>query len=312
MAYTLKPDRSIRGEVRRLADKQLTLAIASMHAIGDPKGDQGIHEARRHVKKIRALVRLVRSSLGPASRSANKRLRRVNRLLAPVADGEAVVDTLARFDARYDHELPRRIIAAIRKGLVQRRIHIDQQARLDRVLPASLELLEAERQRVERWRPATGGFRAIKRGLRTSVREAKRAMALSLEHPTTEHYHSWRRRVKDHWFQVRLLEARCGNGLVEDERALEVLDGCLGELHNCMLLEATLTTDTLLRRQETARTLRLLRRYHLELRREAQQLGARIYRETPRQFVTRVKRAWRTAKETALAAKARTRWARAA
>jgi CHAD domain-containing protein len=312
MAYSLTPGRSIRNEVRRLADKQLTLAIRSMHAIGDPKSDQGIHEARRHVKKIRALVRLVQSRLGRASRSTNKRLRRVNRLLAPVADGEAVVDTLGRFDARYDHELPRRIIAAIRKGLVQRRIHIDQQARLDRILPASIKLLEAERQRVERWRPKIGGFRAIKRGLRTSVREARRAMALSLDQPTTEHYHYWRRRVKDHWFHVRLVEARCGNGLRGDERALEALDGCLGELHNCMLLEATLTTGTLLPRQETVRTLQLLRGYHIELRREAQQLGARIYRETPGQFVKRVKRAWRTATEIAPAEKARTRWARAA
>jgi CHAD domain-containing protein len=312
MAYTLTPGRSIRAEVRRLADKQLTLAIASMHAIGDPKGDQGIHDARRHVKKTRALVRLVESSLGRASRSANKRLRRVNRILAPVADSEAVVDTLARFDARFDHALPRRIITSIRKGLVQRRIHIDQQARHDHVLQASIGLLEAERQRVQRWRPKTSGFRALKQGLRTSVRNAKRAMARSLDHPTTEHYHHWRRRVKDHWLQVRLLEGRCGNRLVRDERGLEALDGCLGELHNVMLLDATLTTDTRVPRQDIARTLRLLRRYQTALRREAQQLGARIYRETPRQFVKRVKRAWRSAKTTAPAKTARTRWARAA
>ena len=312
MAYTLKPGRSIRNDVRRLADKQLTLAIASLQGIGAPKGDQGIQEARRRVKKIRALVRLVQSSLGRASRSANKRLRCVNRLLAPVADGASVVETLARFDARHAHALPRRLIASIRKELVQRRLHIDRQARLNPVLQASIGLLEAERQRVRRWRPETGGFRAVRRGLKTTVRQAKRAMGLSLEHPTTEHYHYWRRRVKDHWLQVRLLEARCGNGLVGDERALEALDGCLGELHNWMLLEATLTTDTLLPRQDTARTLRLLRRDQTALRRRAQQLGARVYRETPQQFVTRAKRAWRTAKQTAPATTARTRWARAA
>jgi len=39
---------------------------------------------------------------------------------------------------------------------------------------------------------------------------------------------------------------------------------------------------------------------------------ARIHRETPQQFVRRVKRAWRTAKQTAPATTARTRWARAA
>jgi hypothetical protein len=101
--------------------------------------------------------------------------------------------------------------------------------------------------------------------------------------------------VKDQWFHVRLLEGRCGGALATDEYNLEALDGYLGEHHDCVLLHAALIGDVLLPRKDAAHVLRLIRRYRGELRRGAQQLGARIYTETPRQFVDRIRRARRSA-----------------
>jgi hypothetical protein len=137
-------------------------------------------------------------------------------------------------------------------------------------------------------------------------------MTLALAHPTVDHYHAWRRRVKDHWFQTRLLDGRCGGELVAIERGLEALDGCLGEYHNCALLQHALITEALLPREDTARTLRVVRRYERELRRQAEHLGAQMYSETPRAFVARVKRLWRSAKDAPLSAPMRASWPRAA
>ena len=91
MPYVFRQGRSVESEVRRIADKQLTLAIAQMRNTGDRQSDEAVHEARRHVKKVRALLRLIRPGIGGLYRSSNKRLRKVSRLLAPIADGEAVV-----------------------------------------------------------------------------------------------------------------------------------------------------------------------------------------------------------------------------
>jgi hypothetical protein len=119
----------------------------------------------------------------------------------------------------------------------------------------------------------------------------KRAFA----EPTADRYHAWRRSVKDLWLQVRLVEGRCANRLQAVERGLAALDDDLGEIHNVVLLEQILATEALGSRADSAQCLRLLRRYQLELRREARVLGAKTLADTPRAFLRRVKRAWRRA-----------------
>jgi len=110
-----------------------------------------------------------------------------------------------------------------------------------------------------------------------------------------------------------LLEARCGDTLIRDQRRLEALDGCLGEYHNVILLEEILITESLVPRQQTADGLRLLRRYQAELRDRAASLRRRIFDETPDHFVRRLSRLWHApAAARAGGAKEGRRWRRAA
>ena len=311
MDFRLRPSRSVESEVRRIADGQLRHAIEALRGVGDREKDDSLHKARRHVKKIRALIRLLSPAL-PAYRPVNKRLRRVGRMLAPVADGVAVVDTLTRLAERYPRELPRATLTAMRKGLVRRRARVDRQAAADHVLETAASLLRAERVHTRTWRLKRHGFRAVAAGLERSARAARRAMAGAIAHPTSDSYHAWRRRTKDHWFQVRVIEGRCGDELIAWQRGLEALDGCLGEYHNCVLLEQVLMTDAMVAREQIALSIRLLRRYQHDLRREAKNLAAQVYTERPRQFVNRVRRLWRSAKDAAPHADSKPVWLRAA
>lgn len=296
MAFRLKPGEPLSKALKRIVGRQLELAATELKEVGTPKSDEKIHDARRRVKKIRAVVRLVRPSLGRTVRAVDRRLREMSRLLAPVADGQGVVQALDRLGEKYPGDLPEPVRAPIRAGLLERAARTDRKVKVDHVLQTVAFSLRAERERVVGWRLKRGGFRAIAPGLEKSFRSGRKAMRRVLTHPTPDNYHRWRRRLKHQWFHVRLLEARCGRKLIRYGRRLEALDACLGEYHDFALLRSILFGDAFVSRQETARRLRMIERYQSELRERARKMGRRIYAERPGHFVRRVRALWRLAK----------------
>ena len=292
MGFCLKQNEPVAKEIGKIVLRQFEMADTELTDIGNPSGDAAIHKARRRVKKIRALIRLVRPGLGGDFGPLNKRLRETIQLLAPIADGQGVVHALDQMADRYREDFSPPVFATIRAGLVEREARADRKAKVERVLQRARATLKAERSRVKDWDLHGGGFKTIADGLETSYRRARKAMVTTVEHPTADNYHAWRRRVKEHWFHVRLIERRCGNRLARYKHRLEVLDECLGEYHNFALLRTILSADPFVSRKETARRLRIIRRYQSELRRRATALGARLYNEKPRHFIRRVQAFW--------------------
>ena len=290
MGFRLKAGEEVSTEIRRIVLRQLDRATSELTAIGDPESDEAIHDARRRVKKIRAIIRLVRPVL--QCDGIDPHMRRVSKMLAPVADGQGVIDTLNQLIRRYRRQLPRKTAVALQSDLIARGRQIDSDAAKRNVLQLARKTLRAERDVVKRWKLRADGFRALAPGLKASVRRARVAMAQAWLHPTARRHHSWRRHVKNHWFHVRLLSERCGHRLGTYQRQLEALDGVLGEYHNLVLLHHVLVSDLNLSPDEIARCVRIVERYQHELRRNAQVLGSRIYSEKPRQFVQRVKTLW--------------------
>ena len=295
MAFRLKQGASISNEVRRIVLKQLEAAISELHSVGDPQSDDAVHDARRRVKKIRAIIRLVRPVLDKEYRTVDRDLSTVSRLLAPVADGRGIVETLKEIEHRYPASLPKRALAAARAGVLRNGARADRDAHARGILKIAAGTLRSERGRVKRWHIRGEGFGAIAPGLEESYRRARRMMLVTWSKPKPAHFHAWRRYVKDHWFHIRLLEGHCANHLVAYERRIEALDGILGEYHNVILLRDLLVTDGSLPRDESARCLRVVSRYQRVLCRHAEILGARIYTERPRRFVRRVQHLWRDA-----------------
>jgi CHAD domain-containing protein len=294
VGFRIKSGVDMSAEIRRIVLEQLDIAASELRDVGNPETEEAVHDARRRVKKIRAVIRLVRPVLDKAYRAVDADLSDVSRLLAPVADGQGVIDTLNALARRYHNDLPRRTASSIRSDLVEREKRIGSQAELEHVTERAANTLRTERSRVKRWQLTAQGFRALEPGLKESVRRARDSMIAAKLHPTTEQYQTWRRHVKNHWFHIRLIEARCGNQLMDYQRRLEALDGVLGEYHNLMLLRDVLVTDSGVSRREAARCLRVVARYQKTLRNDAQTLGMRIYSERPRRFVRRVKHMWNT------------------
>jgi hypothetical protein len=312
VAYRLKPGRPATADVQRIIDKQLKAASAALRPGARGVTAQAIHAARRRVKKALAAVRLVRPTLTISPQSWKRVLRDVNRSLAPVSDGDAVIGTLSRVSAGHPAITPA-MAAAVRRRLVRFERRIERSARIRRACRASSALLVQLTAEVRDWKFKKPGFDALAPGLKRSFRRARRAMVRAERRPNTKTYHAWRQRSKDHWLHLRLLEARCHGRLTEERRLVETLDECLGEHHNVALLADLFVTRPLASRDDTVIWLQALRDHRTALRARARDIAQRIYQERPRDFVRRVRRAWKIpADQRASNPPARTKWPQAA
>ena len=74
MGFCLKPNEPVAKEITKIVLRQFEMADTELTDIGNPSGDAAIHKARRRVKKIRALIRLVhpgaRRRIRPAQQAA--------------------------------------------------------------------------------------------------------------------------------------------------------------------------------------------------------------------------------------------------
>ncbi len=66
---------------------------------------------------------------------------------------------------------------------------------------------ESARPRVTGWPIADEGFPALRQGLKRTYKQGRNSMARAQAEPSVENFHEWRKRVKDLWYQMRLLES---------------------------------------------------------------------------------------------------------
>jgi CHAD domain-containing protein len=276
MAFRLKTGRSPRKQFARIVRKELERAADEMqqatHQI------DAVHSARKRVKKIRAILHLLRSSLGPAYRTYNGQLRTVAHQLSAPRDADAALETMRAVHAHYPRLVTRALFNTVRQGLTPK--HRGAARRLN---PTRLqrELRHAAKALPRRVRRAANPP-TIEAGITQGYSRARRAMGDVKATPEDVCFHAWRRRVKDHWYQVRLLEAVHPRVRLRIRR-LKQLEQWLGNDHNLVLLRATLLDEPSAFGDERhiAILLGCVEKYQATLRKRALRLGERLFKTKP-------------------------------
>src|SRR5262249_61758788 len=79
--------------------------------------DEAIHEARKSVKKVRAILELIEPD-GVRAAKSQKRLRTVNRILSGLRDADAMMEILAKLSSRSPRLFSEHTFARIRRRLL--------------------------------------------------------------------------------------------------------------------------------------------------------------------------------------------------
>ncbi len=277
-------------------------------------GEQTVHETRKALKRLRALLGLLRPELGRKRYTRESAaLRDCARRLAGARDAEVMVGTL---DALVQRHPPLARSAAVRTLRAQ--LHAEREAatalaiRDPRVRGEVLGELRAVRARVERWELRERGFRLLAPGLERTYREGRLGLRTAQRgaggkrrggggakrrRRHTEALHAWRKHVKDLRYVAETLD-RGGSGSSTYTRRVarraDRLGEALGEEHDLALLEDRVRERSRQfagERGTRKRLLRLIARRRRSLRKRALREGERLYRRKPRRFVRRVRHA---------------------
>jgi CHAD domain-containing protein len=294
MAYHLKLDRPVAEEVRRIAGEEIETATDQLTGKGDTNRDKAIHESRKSIKKIRAVLRLIKTELGDIYREEDTRLRNIGRKLSEFRDAGAIIETFDALKDKYRDELGRHTLDSIRRGLIVRKEQAEQTSDIARALRHIATGLRSMRKRLKTWPLATDGFAAIAPGLESTYRRGRKGMAFVCKNPRPENYHEWRKRVKYHWYHVRLLESLWTDVMQAYEKSLKEVETWLGEDHNLVVLREKVVAepDFYGGDKEIELFIDLMEEYHKELRQNALSAGERIFEERPSQFNRRMKHLW--------------------
>ncbi|HEX4566120.1 MAG TPA: CHAD domain-containing protein [Vicinamibacterales bacterium] len=293
MAFRLKVDEPVPRALRRLAAKQLKDARDRLRG-ASRASDEAIHEARKSLKKARAIVQVIDADAGRHLGGSRRALRAVNRTLSGLRDADAMLGIFERLRTRMPQLIGERTFARVRRRLaagkraarekVERR---DDWKHMDRQL-------RALRKSAGRWRQAHRGFGALERGMRDAHRRGRKALARARKRQRAEDFHEWRKAMKALWYQLRLLGGR-SRRIGRDAAALHRAEMLLGDEHNVVVLCGVLTGDRLVcRTAEDAHRVRLAGdRYQCEMRTRALQAARSVYAPKSGAYVRLIEREWK-------------------
>jgi CHAD domain-containing protein len=264
--------------------------------VGNAPDARAIHDTRKALKRLRALVRLLREELGERQyRREHAILRDAARRLAGARDAEVMVGTLDALLERHPRKLGRRPqLLELRKRLAAERAAAERATLGDRSMRGEvLRELSGMRARAEQWDlPERPGIALVERDLRRIYgdgRERKRLLARG-KGGGAHAAHAWRKRVKDLRYAAEILGQR------PLARRADKLAELLGEEHDLVVLASLLPPagrapfkDKRGKRARKAILERIARRRR-RLRKRALREGERVYRRRPKKFTLHVRR----------------------
>ena len=291
--------------MQRMALAQADLAIELLGGNQDANGthhasapdENAVHETRKALKRLRALLALLAGELGEqAFARENRALRDAGRSLAGARDAEVMLGTLDALIERHPRELARRGgVHRLRARLAaeherSRRQMLGEPA----ALAQALVELRAFRARASAWTLREWpGIELVQDDLQRLYKQGRRRRRRAARTNGTDMQamHQWRKRVKDLRYAAEMLDRP------SLARRADSLGETLGEDHDLAVLAQRIRTDVKqakgsqrVGRRTRTLLLGLIAKRRRKLQRRALREGRRLYTDSPKKFLRRAQR----------------------
>ncbi len=287
MSYELRRGETLGESMRRLCGKQIKGAIAAASGDKDSK-ETPVHGTRKHLKKARAVLRLVEKEIGRGLfQQQNQCLRNVGRLISEVRDAEVRLATVrelqqiteGRGGARYG-ELEGMLVFELENFTAA---FAEWQSQ---VVP----MLQRAAEAVDCWPLDRFDCKQLRCVVQLSYKYAAEALVEAKADPSAENFHELRSKVKLLWYQLRILRPINAAVLKSLGDELGSLGGMLGRAHDLSFLGERLRVEEGKSQwqREGQKLLGVIEVSETDLQRGATDLAERFFAERPHDFGKRI------------------------
>jgi CHAD domain-containing protein len=296
MSFQLKSDQSVRKNLRRIVRKQIDGALEELNGSSSGSRDDAVHNARISLKKVRAILRLVRPIVGEGGfDDENTCFRDAARPLTEVRDARILIETFDKILEHFEDYISGRSFEDIRKKLEQnlraahKRVLDEHQA-----FKAAAETIKEARSRVKQWTDVPDKWSSVGRGLEKVYRQARTAFRDAASDPSVSRLHEWRKQAKYLRYQLEVLRPLWPERMKELAGEVDKMGDRLGDDHDLAVFRQALA-DMELGEDDGEREalIALIDRRRAELVKDVGLLGERFFREKPKELSRQLKGYWR-------------------
>ncbi|MBN2613351.1 MAG: CHAD domain-containing protein [Bacteroidales bacterium] len=200
----------------------------------DENPDGSIHSIRKSIKKIRALLLLIKDEIGYSSYIREKNFyRNISNQLSELRNYEVYLSLSLNLEKMFIQELDyscmTHLIYQIRK---------DKERSLDYLkIPGGFfgtltQKLHMARLNIDKIKFIEDFSEVLKKGLKNSYGKARKALTLCINEQSENNLHSLRKALKNIWYQVRMIEQAYPVFLKAYSKSLKSATQILGEIND--------------------------------------------------------------------------------
>jgi CHAD domain-containing protein len=220
MGYHIEKGESLATAFGRIAAEEIDLAMAQSRRL---HRGEAVHNARKALKRLRALLRSLRLAFPKKLfRAENRHIAATCRRISPLRDVHVQLRTLGKLKA-----------AASPAGDHIRRQLLRQQSSFIRRIPALRKtvraLLDVSRQSLASWPLRKATAEDLASGLKRIYKQGREAFKTARKSPTPGHLHAWRKKTKSLGYGLEMIKNLGSGELSKMIRCSDILTEALGD-----------------------------------------------------------------------------------
>ena len=254
--FSISNTESISINIHRILLEQLHYIIMQSER-GQDEVHKSIHETRKSMKRIRAVLRMIRDEIGYSSYyRENTFYRDLSRKLSDIRNFEVLSNSIKNLQEDLSKTIPPDVFALLEEELGrQQNMVMGGQAGLVQILKEIAGEIEIARDRIYDFPIRHNDFRVFEGGLSRMYRQGKRYLREARNDPSPNQLHDLRKRMKYFWYQVEILHPIFPGPMKAYASTLEAIAENLGIYHDLQLLQDFLSESNIIPDDKLSETL---------------------------------------------------------